>query len=64
MDVVKWYNIELDRQKAGKLSGFLRKFNVKYEVSRVWDLIHFEMQLRPQMLQKVVKFTDGGFNEN
>lgn len=59
---VKWYNIELEKDEAEKLKSFLKENNVKYEVSEVErdgkNIIHFEMQLRPMILQSVSSFID------
>lgn len=59
---VKWYNIELEKDEAEKLKSYLKENNVKYEVSEVErngkNIIHFEMQLRPMILQSVSLFID------
>ena len=64
---VKWYNIELEKDEAEKLKLFLKENKVKYEVSEVEkngkNIIHFEMQLRPELLEKVSSFIDNNINK-
>lgn len=59
---IKWYNIELEKDEAEKLKLFLKENKVKYEVSEVErngkNIIHFEMQLRPELLEKVSSYID------
>ncbi len=64
---IKWYNIQLDKNKAEKLKSYLKENNIKYEVSEVennnGNLIHFEIQLNPKMLQTVSSYIDNNINK-
>lgn len=64
---IKWYNIDLSKNEAEKLKSYLKENNIKYEVSEVENdkknLIHFEIQLKPQTLQTVSTYIDNNINK-
>ena len=40
---MKWYNVELPMETAGRFKEYCRDFHLRHETSECGDLVHFEV---------------------
>ena len=54
--IASWYHVELEHGDALKFRAFLQEFNIKYEASGAWNLVHFSC-----LMDEVDKFFADSF---
>jgi hypothetical protein len=54
----KWYNTELSRQDAERLSYYLTKNSIKFETSGAYNLTHFEILATPKQAEMINTWID------
>ena len=54
----KFYNVELKKEDAEKLSVYLKENGIYFEPSSCYNLIHFEIKADNAELEKVNKFLE------
>lgn len=54
-----FYNVELNKEDAEKLKAYLKENGIYFEPSSCYNLIHFEIKVDKEELEKV-----NGFLEN
>lgn len=54
----KFYNVELNKDKAEKLKVYLKENGIYFEPSACYDLIHFEIKVDEAELKMVNEFLE------
>ena len=54
----KWYNVELNEERAIKLHMFLIDNSINHELSRAYNLVHVEIELDDDEYIEVEKFLE------
>ena len=54
----RFYNVELNKDKAEKLKSYLKENGIYFEPSACYDLIHFEIKADKKELEKVNSFLE------
>ena len=54
----KFYNVELNKDKAEKLKAYLKENGIYFEPSSCYNLIHFEIKADEAELNKVNDFLE------
>lgn len=54
----KFYNVELDKDKAEKLKAYLKLNGIYFEPSSCYNFIHFEVKVDEEELNKVNSFLE------
>lgn len=52
----RFYNVELNKEKAEKLKAYLKENKIYFEPSACYNLIHFEIKADMEELEKVNGF--------
>lgn len=55
---MKWYNVELNLNKAEYFHQELMERNIKHEMSTAYNLIHFEILLNKAQVNSMNKLID------
>lgn len=53
-----FYNVELNKEKAEKLKVYLKENGIYFEPSSCYNLIHFEIKVDKEELEKVNDFLE------
>jgi vacuolar-type H+-ATPase subunit I/STV1 len=59
----KWYNVELNERDALEFRKYLLDNNIKFETSGCFELVHFEVWLAEEEVEKVDKVIDRIFGD-
>lgn len=54
-----FYNVELNTEQAEELKVYLKENGIYFEPSACYNLIHFEVKMDNEELEKVNKFLEG-----
>lgn len=54
----KYYNIELDQANATKLSFYLKSNKIYYELSKAFNLYHFEILMNQDEYKKASAYIE------